>query len=406
MASTANLDANKQLKSRRESGRKHMPQERILAAALRRAAKKYPIVAVTGPRQSGKTTLCKSVFAKLPYVNLEALDTRSFAIADPRGFLARYADGAIFDEVQHAPDLLSYLQVQVDQSERNGRFVLTGSQNFALSAAISQSLAGRVATMHLLPLSWKELLQFPNAPKNLFDALFQGSYPRIFDQKIPASQWLADYFLSYVQRDVRGILKVGDLQSFTRFVRLCAASSGQELNLNRLGADAGVSQPTAKTWLSVLETSFICSSLMPWSNNLRKRLVKAPKLFFWDSGLMCYLLGVQTAKQLQQHPLRGAVFETWVVAELIKQRIHHHRPYQAFHYREVAGMEVDLILQDASSWFAIEAKSGQTMDGSFLTALRKCQEWLPEATPLLIYGGLSSYQRESCQVLSWRDIDK
>ncbi|MDE3032670.1 MAG: ATP-binding protein, partial [Acidobacteriota bacterium] len=268
--------------------------QRNLLPVLLRSAELYPVVTLTGPRQAGKTTLCQQAFPDKPYASLEPLETRAFAQEDPRGFLAQFPSGAILDEVQQAPDLLSYLQVHVDRNPAPGQFILTGSQHLGLSQAISQSLAGRTAVLHLLPPSLEELRRFPNPPDSLFDTLFAGAYPRIHDRSIPPSRWLSDYLATYVQRDVRQVLNVGDLVTFTTFLRLCAGSTAQELNLSRLATDAGISQPTARAWLSVLETSFLGFRLPPWHTNLRKRRVKAPKFHFFDSGLACHLLGIQS----------------------------------------------------------------------------------------------------------------
>ena len=283
---------------------------RTLEQKLLELAGYYPVVVVTGPRQSGKTTLCQIAFPGKTYVSLETLDTREFAISDPRGFLAQYADGAIIDEIQHVPALLNYLQSDIDARPEPGRFILTGSQHFGLSQSISQSLAGRCGILVLLPPSLEELRAFPSAPADLFSVLWQGAYPRIYDRDIPAHQWLADYTTTYVQRDVRQVINIGDLQVFSGFLKLCAGRTGQEINLSTLGSDAGVSHNTARAWLSVLETSYIIHRLPAWHVNVRKQVVKAPKLHFFDSGLACYLLGIQEPEQLRFHPLRGAIFES------------------------------------------------------------------------------------------------
>ena len=384
--------------------------QRNLLPVLQHSATLYPVVTLTGPRQSGKTTLCRQAFPDKPYASLEPLETRAFAREDPRGFLAQFPAGAILDEVQQAPDLLSYLQVQVDQDPAPGRFILTGSQQFALSQAISQSLAGRTAVLHLLPLSLEELRRFPHPPQDLFSTLFAGAYPRIHDQGIPPTRWLADYLATYVQRDVRQVLNIGDLMAFTAFLRLCAGSTAQELNLSRLAADAGISQPTAKAWLSVLETSFLGFRLPPWHRNLRKRWVKAPKFHLFDSGLACHLLGIQSPGQLRSHPLRGALFESWAAAEILKQIHHQGRQPQAFHVREVSGREVDLVLEDGPRLHLVEMKSGQTLDGSWLEPLRSLREELASSpgltgiSALLLYGGDHTQTRQGIQVLPWNGV--
>lgn len=381
---------------------------RDLESTLLQCAGRYPAVTVLGPRQSGKTALCRASFPDKPYASLEPLDVRAFAREDPRGFLGQYPEGAILDDVQNAPDLLGYLQERVDAHPGHGQFVLTGSQHFGLSAAVSQSLAGRTAVLTLLPPSWSELQRFPSAPSDLFQVLLAGAYPRIHDQGIPAGRWLSDYVATYVQRDVRQLVQVGDLTTFTTFLRLCAGSSGQELNLSRLGADAGVSQPTAKAWLSVLEASFVCFRLPAWHASFRKRLVKAPKLHFHDTGLLCHLLGIRDPDPLRIHPLRGAVFESWVVSELLKQRIHRGLAPQAWHFREVAGMEVDLLLQDGDVTRLVEFKSGATLEGSFVERLRSVETELRAALPagaptesVLVHGGDPIQARTGARVLPW-----
>lgn len=384
---------------------------RDLQPILLRWAGAYPVVTLTGPRQSGKTTLCKVAFPDKPYVSLEPLETRAFALEDPKGFLNQYPDGAILDEIQHAAGLLSYIQDLVDREPAPGRFVLTGSQHFGLSDAVSQSLAGRTAVLHLLPPSLAELRRFPSAPRDLFTTLFMGAYPRIHDQGIPPERWLADYVATYVQRDVRQVLNVGDLMSFNTFLRLCAGSTGQELNLSRLGADAGISQPTAKAWLSVLESSFLCFRLGPWHTNPRKRIVKAPKLHFYDAGLVCYLLGIRNAQQLETHPSRGSIFETWVASEVMKMHLHQGVEARAFHYREVSGLEVDLVLRDPGRIRLVEFKSGRTIDASWTKPLLEAKESLAAGSPghgfepILVYGGDLKQVRNGVQINPWERLE-
>jgi predicted AAA+ superfamily ATPase len=385
--------------------------QRDLQPILLRWAGAYPVVTLTGPRQAGKTTLCRATFPEKPYISLEPLETRAFALEDPRGFLGQYPDGAILDEVQHAAGLLSYIQDLVDRDPAPGRFILTGSQHFGLSDAVSQSLAGRTALLHLLAPSLAELRRFPAVPKDLLTTLFMGAYPRIHDQGIPPERWLADYVATYVQRDVRQVLNVGDLLSFNTFLRLCAGSTGQELNLSRLGADAGISQPTAKAWLSVLESSFLCFRLGPWHTNHRKRLVKAPKLHFYDAGLVCYLLGIRNAQQLETHPSRGSIFESWVASEVMKLHLHLGQEAMAFHYREVSGLEVDLVLQESARTRLLECKSGQTIDGSWLQPLLAAAEALKAGAagqafePILVYGGDQQQLRRGVSIRPWDRLE-
>jgi uncharacterized protein len=383
---------------------------RNLAKVLRAAAKQYPVVTVTGPRQSGKTTLCRAVFPKKAYVSLETLDTREYARSDPRGFLAEHARGAVIDEVQHVPELLSYLQVEVDERPRAGRFILTGSQQLAVSEAVSQSLAGRTAVLHLLPLGLDELCRFPGAPRTLWHTLFAGAYPRIHDRKVPPARWLADYVTTYVERDVRQILQVTELQTFSTFVKLCAARTAQEINLSSLGADAGITHNTARAWLSVLEASFLCFRAPAWHVNVTSQAVKAPKLHFFDSGLACQLLGIREPEHLRHHPMRGAIFESWVASEIEKSRVHRGLRPNLFHYRDAKKLEVDLLVEGAEEALLVEAKSGATIASDFFASLTRLATVLAErrhaSRSFVVYGGESGQRRKSARVVPWHEVAK
>jgi predicted AAA+ superfamily ATPase len=381
---------------------------RDLAKVLRTAARQYPVVTVTGPRQSGKTTLCRAVFPKKAYASFEALDVREFATHDPRGFLADYPSGAILDEVEHVPELLSYLQGDVDEDPKPGRFILTGSQHLGLSAAVSQSLAGRTAVLHLLPPSLDELRRFPKSPRELWSTLASGAYPRIHDRAIPAARWLSDYASTYVQRDVRSVLRVTELSTFVTFLRLCAARTGQEINLAALGGDAGVTHNTARAWLSVLEATFICFRAPAWHVSLTSQAVKAPKLHFFDSGLACHLLGIQSAEQLRHHPLRGALFESWVAAELYKARAHRGLEPRVYHYRDAKRLEVDLLVETEDVALLIEAKSAATVASDFFEPLRSLSELMEarglSARSFVVYGGTRAQNRTGARVVPWNRI--
>ena len=369
-----------------------------------------PVVAVTGPRQSGKTTLCRATFPELPYVSLEPLDVRNYATEDPRGFLQEHADGAIFDEVQRAPDLFSYLQQEVDERPQPGRFVLTGSQHFGLSERLSQSLAGRIGILHLLPPSLDELLRFGEPLDDLWTVLWTGAYPRIYDRGLDAGRWLADYATTYVQRDVRQVLKVTDLEAFTTFLQLIAGRTGNEINLSSLGGDAGITHPTVRAWLSVLETSFICQRLPPWHASQRKQVIKASKLHLLDTGLACYLLGITEPGQLRHHPLRGALFESWVASEITKSRLHRGLPRRMFHFREAKGLEVDLLVQEGNRLTAVEVKSSATIARDFFTGLKRLGDQVASHQPHLsyeprvLYGGDAGQERRQGNVIPWRRI--
>ncbi|MBN2319229.1 MAG: ATP-binding protein [Acidobacteria bacterium] len=386
--------------------------ERNLESKLLEHAHYYPIVTVTGPRQSGKTTLCRHAFPEKKYVSLEAMDVRSYATQDPRGFLNEYREGAVIDEVQHAPDIMSYLQTEVDSNDASGRFILTGSQHFILSDVISQSLAGRTAVMTLMPTGLDELRRFESPPISMFETLWAGGYPRIFDRKIPPQVWLADYVNTYVQRDVRQILNVTDLTAFTSFLKLCAGRTGQILNISALGSDCGINHNTAKAWLSVLETSFLIFRLPAWHVNLRKQIVKAPKLHFLDSGLVCYLLGIRSPDELRHHPLRGAIFESWAVSEIYKRLVHQAVVPRLFHYRDSKRLEVDLICESGDKLIMTEFKSGETIARDYFSPLHKLSRQSSasanrtEIIERLIYGGDTSQQRSEVNVNPWSDIVK
>lgn len=380
---------------------------RLLHPKLLETAGYYPVVVVDGPRQSGKTTLTRAAFPTKPYVSLEPLDLRDFARADPRGFLAEYRAGAIIDEVQHAPDLVSYLQEEVDRDPTPGRFILTGSQNLAITQAAAQSLAGRAGILHLLPFSRSELEGFANAPRDLFAWLTLGGYPRIFDTGVPAARWLGDYLSTYVERDVRQILKVGDLSRFATFLKLCAAHTAQEVNLAALGADAGISYVTANHWLSVLEASFLCCRIPAFHRNVKKQLVKSPKLHFFDTGLVCHLIGIRGPDELRHHPLRGAVFETAIFAELYKAHLNRGDRPMIFHFRESRGIEVDLIDATHTGLHLIEAKSGETVASDADRSLHALERLIgtADASPItktLVYGGDRAYTQHDVARIPWR----
>jgi predicted AAA+ superfamily ATPase len=385
---------------------------RILQSELRDAATQYPVVTVTGPRQSGKTTLCRQTFPRKPYLSLEAYDVRQRALEDPRALLADLPEGAILDEIQHTPDLPSYLQGIVDEDPTPGRFVLTGSQHFGLAATVSQSLAGRTAVLHLLPCSHPEVRAFGSPPDQLGETLWTGGYPRIHDRGIPADRWLADYVTTYVQRDVHQLLRVGDLHTFTTFVRLCAGRTGQVLNLSALADDAGITHNTARSWLSVLEASFLVFRLPPWRRNIKKQLTKAPKLHFLDTGLACHLLGVRTAAELWLHPLRGAIFETWVVSEVYKSFAHRGMTPPLFYFRDHKGLEIDLIVERGDRVELVECKSGTTVAGDAFRSLERVDALLTRAeewrrvTCTLVYGGPERQQRSNALVLPWRRVNE
>ena len=373
--------------------------EREITGRLTSLFHQYPFVTVTGPRQSGKTTLCRAAFPDLEYANLEAPDLREFAETDPRGFLSQFSSGAILDEIQRVPALLSYLQVLADESGHNGLFVLTGSEQFQLSDAISQSLAGRTALLRLLPLSLAER-ERAGASNSVDDIIFSGFYPRIVDQMLNPRQALADYFETYVERDVRRLGEIRNLASFRRFVRLCAGRVGQLINLTSLGSDVGVSHTTAREWLTVLETSYIVFQLPPFHANMRKRLIRSPKLYFYDVGLASYLIGIEHVDQVATHPLRGSLFENAVVAEALKHRFNRGRRFNLSFFRDAQGLECDLLYETVRGVAAIEAKSGSTIASDYFTSLNRVAGLIPTiSAKAVVYAGPTRQSRSDCEVV-------
>lgn len=377
-------------------------------STLLRLAKGFPVVLVTGPRQSGKTTLAKATFADKAYVTLENPDERLFAEQDPKRFLQRFSQGAILDEVQRCPALLSYLQGIVDARNIMGDFILTGSAQLELMSGVTQSLAGRVGRVELLPLSQSELSACRLLPDSLEWSLLQGGYPALYDRALSPNDWFANYVATYLERDVRQLIAVRDLSLFQRFVKMCAARSGQLLNLAALGADCGISAVTAREWLTVLETSYLVTRLSPYHANFGKRLVKTPKLYFLDTGLMAWLLGIQHAETIETHAMRGALFETYIVSELIKQRYNHGKAHDLFFWRDNVGHEVDIVYDTAQGLQAIEIKSGSTFAPDWPNTVNKWRGFAGNnaAKPMVMYGGQDSYERELCSLVGWRDAAK
>lgn len=385
---------------------------RTLAPILLRLARGFPVITLTGPRQSGKTTLCRATFPELTYVSLEAPDVRQYARQDPRGFLADLAGGAILDEIQRAPELTSYLQVMVDEDPTPGRFVITGSEHLAVTQATAQSLAGRTAVAHLLPFDRQELRAAGHGDDDLMATLWRGGYPALFDRPVTPGDWLSAYSAMYLERDVRQLVNVGDLDAFRTFMGLCAGRVGQIVNLSALGGDAGVSHNTARAWMSVLQASYLTFQLRPWHRNLGKRLIRRPRLYFWDTGLLCHLLGVRSPDELTRHPLRGPIFENMVVAELARAAWHKGQTPRLTFYRDQRGLEVDVVAEQSGELIAIETKSGKTIGGDFfagLAAFRALFEATGSSTTLrtvLVYGGEDGQNRSAGQVMSWREVDQ
>lgn len=379
--------------------------KRIAKQKLIDLAEKFKCVAVTGARQSGKTTLVKEVFGSKPYVTLENLDTRRFALQDPRGFLSSYPNGAVLDEVQRCPELFSYLQEVLDNSTEKGMFILTGSNNFLLQENITQSLAGRVAFLNLLPFSIQELKENNLLPTTTEELLLNGFYPPIYDQKIPVNDWCPNYIRTYIERDVRQIKNVSDLIVFERFIRLLAGRTGQEFNASSLAVETGVDVKTIQSWVGILESSFIIYLLKPHYNNFKKTIVKRPKIYFYDTALVCTLLGILTVSHLETHPAKGSIFESMIITEFVKMRTNKALPINLYYWRDKAGHEIDLIVDDATNLLPIEIKSGKTINSDFFKNLDYFKKITGFEKSLLLYNGDLSQQRTNGTiVMNWKEI--
>jgi len=374
---------------------------------LKMLAKQFPAIVLTGPRQSGKSTVCQKVFATLPYATLESPDVQAFALEDPRGFLKQFPKGAILDEIQNCPKLSSYLQELIDKDPVPGRWILTGSHNLSVMES-GQSLAGRAAVPHLLPLSRNEVTTFENHPETLNETLLTGGYPRILDRQLRPSDWLSSYVATYLERDVRSLSNIGDLVTFQRFAQLCAGRISQLLNLSGLAGDCGVSSPTAKSWASVLEASFIAFRLPSYHGNVSKRLIKMPKLHFYDTGLACWLMGIRDAAQLDIHPLRGAIFEGWVVSEIVKQRFNRGEANGVYFFRDKSGLESDVLVQGRKGLKLVEVKAGQTITSDWAANAHKIMEMFAKtkqaASAVVVYGGAERQERKGVTYLPWSAI--
>jgi predicted AAA+ superfamily ATPase len=391
---------------------------RTLAQRLKQAARQFPLVTVTGPRQSGKTTLVRHTFPDYAYCSLELPDERAFALEDPRGFLKQFDGPVILDEAQRTPELFSYLQAVVDERDRPGQFILTGSQNFLLLQTISQSLAGRCAILHLLPFSLAELCRRAPArleqlgsriprlapPRQTLETLlFSGGYPRIHDKALAPQHWLGPYYQTYLERDVRNVLQVGDLDAFSRFTHLCAGRAGQLLNLSSLASDCGVTHTTASRWIAVLEASFVLLLLRPHHRNWGKRVIKSPKLFFLDTGLLCFLLRIKTPQELMRHALRGPIFESFVLSELYKNAVHRGDVPALSFWRDASGHEVDFLIDLGTRLLLVEAKSARTVASDFFEGIgywRRVSR-RPRAPAALIYAGDQPFTRHGVVVHPW-----
>lgn len=380
---------------------------RIMQKELEKAAETLPIVTILGPRQSGKTTLVKQTFPNKPYVNLESIHIRELATSDPIAFLEQYPEGAILDEIQEVPKLLSYIQVRVDASGRKGEYILTGSHQLELNAAISQSLAGRVAILHLLPLSLEELVM-AGIEKSIDATLYEGCYPRVHADHLNPTKTYASYVRTYIERDIRMILQVHNLDLFQKFMKLAASRVGQIFNKDNLAGEVGVSAKTIGHWLSILEACYIVYRLPPYFDNFGKRAVKSPKIYFCDVGLVAYLLGIETVEQMARDPLKGNLFENLVVNELMKARFNQGLDPRLYFYQISGRSEVDLIYQRGHELVPIEIKSSRTFNSSLISGLKNFAKIVPDrcANPHLIYSGDEEMKVGDVQLLNYRHAAK
>jgi predicted AAA+ superfamily ATPase len=375
---------------------------RIAESEIRDLARQFKALAIVGPRQSGKTTLVRKIFSNKPYVNLENPDSRLFATEDPRGFLANYPNGAVLDEVQRVPHLFSYLQQILDEANENGMFILTGSNNFLLQENISQSLAGRIAYLNLLPLS---LAEINSESYSINELLYRGLYPSLYGTDVVPAKWYANYIRTYLDRDVRLIKNITNLLSFERFIKLCAGRVGQLLNMSNLAIETGVDVKTISAWIGILEAGFVVFRLRPYYRNFNKRIVKTPKLYFVDTGLACALLGIEHAGQLEMHPLKGSIFENMVVTEFLKKRYNAGKSDNLFFWRDNTGNEIDLLIDQESMQTAIEIKSGQTITAEFFKGLQFWIKLTEAGRGYVIYAGEMVQERSNgITVLPYRQI--
>ena len=381
---------------------------RDLSVKLESLASQFPVVALMGPRQSGKTTLAKKTFKNYAYVTLENFDAQQLAMTDPRLFFKTYENphGIIIDEIQNVPTLFSFMQGVVDEAYRPGYFIITGSQNLLLHEKVSQTLAGRIALLSLLPLTVSELTNAHKLPNTLEELLIKGFYPRVYTEPVLFEDWFSSYLATYVQRDVRQVLNIGDLFTFQRFLKLCAQRIGQQLNYSSLASDCGISPNTARAWISLLSASFIIFLVQPYYKNLNRRLVKTPKLYFYDSGLACSLLNIIDAQTLLTHQYRGALFESFVMGELTKIRLNLGKQPDLYFVRDEKGYEVDCIWERQETLIPIEIKSGTTVRSTFFERLA---EWpqlsgQPAASSFVVYAGDQDQAWPHATVLSWKNI--
>ena len=379
--------------------------DRAIWTEAQHALTQFRAVCITGPRQSGKTTLSKKLFAHKPYVSFENPSVQYEAEHNPQSFLAQYTNGAVFDEVQRTPHIFRYLQEILDTNSQRGQFILTGSNNFLLQEQVSQSLAGRAGYLSLLPLSYAELIQAKLTNNHVNTHILTGGYPEIWQEKLSPTTWMNSYVQTYVQRDVRLLRNITNLATFNRFIFLCANYAGQIMNRDDLAQKTGVDTKTILAWLGLLENSYIAFQLQPWYNNMNKRLIKSPKLYFYDTGLLCYLLGIKTETGLQNHAAYGAIFENWIISEIRKNTSNAGLNEGLYYFRDSAGNEVDLIIDREAEPVAIEIKSGTTLNPGLFRGLKYWQKLQPNSHCLLVHGGnTNELINDRMSVLPWTEV--
>lgn len=378
--------------------------KREISKFIIKSAKTYPIIGIIGPRQSGKTTIAQSIFPKYKYINLEIPENRRFAEDDPQGFLAQYSKHVIIDEIQRVPSLFSYLQVKTDQDKIMGQYILTGSQHFLMLGSISQTLAGRIALFNLYTFSYKELKSANKQCKTVNEQIWKGGYPRLYDQKLEVNQWFSNYVQTYLERDISLISHISNLRSFENFLHLAAGRSGQLLSLSSLASDVGVSHNTIKSWIELLDISGIIFLLKPYHSNINKRIIKTPKLYFADTGLLCYLLGITSPNQLPTHPLYGSIFESYIVSENLKNNINGQTFSKIYFWRNREGLEADLLIENGQNFDLIEIKSSQTIPVEVFDNILKIRPLIKKTGKnILIYRGKERQNRSDGFIIPWND---
>jgi predicted AAA+ superfamily ATPase len=379
---------------------------RILSEKILSLAQQFPVIGLIGPRQSGKTTLVQTLFKHLPYINLEDINQRYLAQNDPTSFLDKYKTGVVLDEIQNVPHLFSHIQIMVDQNQMPGQFILTGSQNFSLSQHISQTLAGRIALLSLLPLSIQELKANNRANIDYEQLIFQGGYPSLYKYKDPfdPTDWYPNYIKTYVERDVRQIKNITDLNRFQAFLKLCSGRIGQILNLTSLANDCGISHVTAREWISVLETSYLIYLLPPHYQNFSKRLIKMPKIYFYDTGLACSLLGIENKQQLENHYLKGGLFENLVIGELLKYRFNYGKQPNLYFWRDKSGHEVDCIYETAGKLLPIEIKASKSLTNDHFKNLIYYKNLSQQQQGILCYAGDIEAKQHDMLVVNFANV--